>query len=339
LSIEGRLAAVNYRLGEPTEAYDWHVADVGARVLGPEHPAVRGAQQRLAATPVQEELTPPQDPPPWQRSYAGSGYVGLDLPDPSEEGGGWAPGYAAPGYATPGYATPGYATPDYATPGHAASGQGYAAYVPSPTDPGVYHLQPMPGGPMPRSGVYGEAEQQPPLEIFEGPRTRGHAGGIALVAAFGLAVLAAAVVIAYQVFAPASPAPVRADPTQPTVTASPTPPTVSPSSVSPTPAGPSPYVGAGLPPGQLTMKDDGYSVTLSWLDPSAGQVPFLVTGGRVGEQSEPLVSVPPGMTTKTLYGLNPHYNYCYTVAAVWSSDFIQPSAQICTKRASAATGA
>src|SRR5262247_4124545 len=43
LSIEGRLAAVMYRLGEPTEAYDWHLADVGTRVLGAEHPAIKGA--------------------------------------------------------------------------------------------------------------------------------------------------------------------------------------------------------------------------------------------------------------------------------------------------------
>src|SRR4030095_11258386 len=34
ISIEGRLAAVTYRLGEPTEAYDWHLADAGRRVLG-----------------------------------------------------------------------------------------------------------------------------------------------------------------------------------------------------------------------------------------------------------------------------------------------------------------
>src|SRR5262249_28334617 len=70
LSIEGRLAAVNYRLGEPTEAYDWHIVEVGARVLGAEHPAVRGAQQRLAATPVHEEQTPPvQAPALWPSTY------------------------------------------------------------------------------------------------------------------------------------------------------------------------------------------------------------------------------------------------------------------------------
>jgi hypothetical protein len=51
LSIEGRIAAVGYRLGENTEVYDRHLADVGVRVLGPEHPAIRGALQRLGQTP------------------------------------------------------------------------------------------------------------------------------------------------------------------------------------------------------------------------------------------------------------------------------------------------
>src|SRR5882757_1058492 len=55
LSVEGRLAAVTYRLGEPTEAYDWHLANVGARVLGEEHPAVRGARERLASRPARPE--------------------------------------------------------------------------------------------------------------------------------------------------------------------------------------------------------------------------------------------------------------------------------------------
>jgi hypothetical protein len=88
----------------------------------------------------------------------------------------------------------------------------------------------------------------------------------------------------------------------------------------------------------VVMKDDGYSVTLSWLDPSAGSVPFIVTGGRVGEPTTPVASVAPGHTTQTLYGLNPKYDYCYTVAAVWSTDLVQPSPQVCTKRASTAAG-
>ena len=68
LSIEGRLAAVVYRLGEPTEAYDWHLADAGRRVLGTDHPAVRGAQQRLAASPQTAPSTPaPPVAPPIRR--------------------------------------------------------------------------------------------------------------------------------------------------------------------------------------------------------------------------------------------------------------------------------
>jgi hypothetical protein len=319
LSIEGRLAAVNYRLGEPTEAYDWHIADVGARVLGPDHPAVRGAQQRLAATPVHEERTPPVEPPQptsyasFGGSYEGGSYEGG--PYEADEGG-WAPGYAS--YA----ASPAVSS----TPG----------YLLSPTEPGVYHRQPTPGQiEVPR------LERADPQDwsdgLIDAPRTRGHAGGVALVAIFGLAIIAAALVIAYQVFGSGTPGQsAAAQPTSPTTRPAPTA-TATPTTPT-TPVSATPYGGNGLPPGQVVMKDDGYSVTLSWLDPSAGSVPFLVTGGRVGEPPTPVASVAPGHTTQTLYGLNPKYDYCYTVAAVWSTDLVQPSPQVCTKRASTAAG-
>jgi hypothetical protein len=308
LSIEGRLAAVNYRLGEPTEAYDWHIADVGARVLGPDHPAVRGAQQRLAATPVHEERTPPLDSPE-PASYASF----TNSYEPDE--GGWAPSYAATSFAAT------------ATPG----------YLASPTEPGVYHRQPTPGRMEPPR--HAPPEPQSWSEDFvDAPRTRGHAGGIALVATFGLAIIAAAVVIAYQVFGPGAPVrPAAAHPTSPA--ASPTATAIATAASTPTGApSPTPYGGNGLPPGQVVMKDNGYSVTLSWLDPSSGSVPFLVSGGRVGEPPTPVASVAPGHTTQTLYGLNPSYDYCYTVAAVWSTNLIQSSPQVCTKRATTATG-
>ena len=84
LSIEGRLAAVVYRLGEPTEAYDWHLVDAGRRVLGTDHPAVRGAQNRLAASaqPAPAQPGPPQIPTP-------------ELPS-STDSQGWAVQPAAP---------------------------------------------------------------------------------------------------------------------------------------------------------------------------------------------------------------------------------------------------
>jgi len=72
LSIEGRLAAVVFRLGEPTAAYDWHLADAGRRVLGTDHPAVRGAQNRLAASAQPGPAVPGHPPvtPPTTATYA-----------------------------------------------------------------------------------------------------------------------------------------------------------------------------------------------------------------------------------------------------------------------------
>lgn len=320
LSIEGRLAAVNYRLGEPTEAYDWHIANVGARILGSEHPAVRGAQQRLAAHPVHEEQTPPTEPPaPWPQSYAGTGFAGA--PD---DDGGWAPGYA----------------------GFTAAPTDLSMYGIPSTPPGVYVTEPPPMR-YPNIDVYPE----PPLvNVRRG--IRGHASGVALVTSFGLAIILAAAVIAYQLFGAhgASSGAVAGQQTSPPAVAGPvtTPAAASPTSSSPpqstasasaTPPGGSAIPGAGLPPAQVTLHDDGGSVTLTWVDPSGGQVPFIVTGGRVGEPPGPMATVPSGRTTQTIYGLNIRYNYCFTVAAVWSADLIEPSDQTCTKRASTASPA
>jgi hypothetical protein len=98
------------------------------------------------------------------------------------------------------------------------------------------------------------------------------------------------------------------------------------------PTSSSPYGGPGLPPGQVTLKDLGTSVTLTWLDPSSGQIPFIVAGGRSDAPESPIVTVPAGRTTQTIYGLNPRFDYCFTVAAVWSTDQIQASPPACTKR-------
>ena len=71
-------------------------------------------------------------------------------------------------------------------------------------------------------------------------------------------------------------------------------------------------------------------MTLTWDDPSAGKVPFIVSGGREGNALLAMASVPAGQTTSTIYGLNVNYNYCFTVSAVWSSENIQPSIRTCT---------
>ena len=106
----------------------------------------------------------------------------------------------------------------------------------------------------------------------------------------------------------------------------------------PATSSPAPTIPNHLPPANVTLVDRGGSVTLTWTDPSSGKVPFIVTGGRDGATLTALESVPAGRTTSTIYGLNDHYEYCFTVAAVWSSENIEPSIRTCTHRLST-TGA
>jgi hypothetical protein len=285
LSIEGRLAAVMYRLGEPTEAYDWHLADIGTRVLGPEHPAVKGAQQRLTAAEQaaaeQAVYAPVSDPGPLFPSVLPS-----QSWDPDEPG--LAPTYAP---AAPGvYQRVAPAQPQY-------------RHAPAPE---VWH-------------------ERPSIER----RPRGHGGGLALVGGFGAVILVAAAVVAVQLFGPSNdtrtvtPPPASVTSDTPDATAPDTPTTT-----------PSPSPGRPPAPADVKLVDNGGSVTLTWTDPSNGQVPFIVAGGRDGTPSAPVQSLEPGHTTTTIYGLRTDVNYCYMVAAVWSSATISASPRTCTHRLS-----
>jgi hypothetical protein len=59
-----------------------------------------------------------------------------------------------------------------------------------------------------------------------------------------------------------------------------------------------------------------------------------VAGGRDDTTSAPVITLDPGHTTTTIYGLRTDANYCYTVAAVWSADSIMTSPRTCTQRLS-----
>lgn len=87
------------------------------------------------------------------------------------------------------------------------------------------------------------------------------------------------------------------------------------------------------PPGDLTLRDDGTSITLSWTDPTNGAVPFVVAGGRADDAPAPLGSVESGKNTYTLYGLSTRADYCFLVAAVYSPQRTVPSQLVCTRRA------
>ncbi len=86
------------------------------------------------------------------------------------------------------------------------------------------------------------------------------------------------------------------------------------------------------PPGDLTLRDNGSSITLTWTDPSRGTVPFIVAGGRAENALNPLGSVESGKTTYTLNGISPTADFCFLVAAVYSPEHTVPSALVCTKR-------
>ena len=301
LSIEGRLAAVVYRLGEPTEAYDWHLADAGRRVLGTEHPAVRGAQNRLAASTqpapaLPGQPIPPADPRSWQAD--GQGWL-AEQPSWTTDSQEWAAQSAGP--------------PPVATT--------YA-----PVAQGVYQRQSsievIPPPPLAAQAI--QVWPEPPLSGGEETvrQRKGRLGGVAAMASLVAVILVAGIVVVLQLLrpdgGPAAPGPVS-KPTAITVPANPLPQATTPST---------------SPPTRVLLKDEGGSVTLSWDDPGAGHVPFIVSGGREGNALLAMASVPAGQTTSTIHGLNVNYNYCFTVSAVWSSENIQPSIRTCTFRLS-----
>ncbi|WBB94699.1 fibronectin type III domain-containing protein [Verrucosispora sp. WMMC514] len=94
-----------------------------------------------------------------------------------------------------------------------------------------------------------------------------------------------------------------------------------------------PSLGAvGPPPGNLTMRDDTTTITLTWTDPSDGLVPFMVAGGRTGQSLGMMATVDPGRTSYTVNGLSTLVNYCFAVLAVYDTDQFATSDQVCTSR-------
>lgn len=107
-----------------------------------------------------------------------------------------------------------------------------------------------------------------------------------------------------------------------------------PAGTAPTAAAPT---AAGLPPGDLKLRDDSATITLTWTDPTGGAVPFMVAAGRTGQALGVIATVDPGRTSYTVNGLNSRVDHCFTVLAVYSTDSFATSAQVCTARERQAT--
>lgn len=93
---------------------------------------------------------------------------------------------------------------------------------------------------------------------------------------------------------------------------------------------------AGRPPTDVVLRDGGQTVTVSWRDPTAGDVSFIVAGGRSGQQLRAMGELGPGRTEYRLSGLNPRLEYCFTVVAVYGGGKVAASDPVCTARGGSA---
>ncbi|MBQ1013017.1 fibronectin type III domain-containing protein [Micromonospora sp. M51] len=105
-----------------------------------------------------------------------------------------------------------------------------------------------------------------------------------------------------------------------------------PPAATPTTAATQAPTAAGPAPGDLKLRDDSTTITLTWTDPTGGAVPFMVAAGRAGQALGVIATVDPGRTSYTVNGLNSRVDHCFTVLAVYSTDSFATSGQVCTAR-------
>jgi hypothetical protein len=85
-------------------------------------------------------------------------------------------------------------------------------------------------------------------------------------------------------------------------------------------------------PRNVRLTDRGDSVIVSWTDPTAGTVSFLIAArGPDGEQLAPK-NVARGTTAVTYTQLDRGKNYCFLVGAIYAYDRVATAAEVCTKR-------
>jgi hypothetical protein len=159
--------------------------------------------------------------------------------------------------------------------------------------------------PVPRSGWADSGWDQPPTVTLAAPSRAPRRGWWIAVGALVLALVAAALVTMVSLSGRPGPAESGAG--------------------SPSPAAPA-------APGAVQLRDDSVSITLTWTDPTNGSVPFLVAGGRAGEQSRAFQTLPAGQTAYTVNGLNPTLDYCFTVVAIYNTNTVATSDPVCTNR-------
>ncbi|MBM2622073.1 fibronectin type III domain-containing protein [Actinoplanes sp. LDG1-06] len=85
-------------------------------------------------------------------------------------------------------------------------------------------------------------------------------------------------------------------------------------------------------PTNVRLRDNRDSVLLQWTYPQGSEGPVLVSGGRAGQPQKPFQQLAAGSSDYVVYGLNESLNYCFTIAVAYSTNNIDRSVPVCTKR-------
>ncbi len=316
LAIAGELGAVAEELGNRHEARrNWSkVAQYGPEVLGREHPKVRAAEAYLQNDPAGPVYVPPERLVLEQPTLTGLHTItpGRYPTTPAEQ--------SAPAERTE-PAEPVSPAPPPLVPPHAGSG-GHSALI-HPTTPVVHAVE---------QGVWRVSPASPQPLHFP-PSAPGTAGGeprrrggrVALIVCGVLVLLVAAVLVGGLLQWRADDSNGGAQPG---------------TGQSSAPAGP---VITGGPTGEATLprhgpatgvqlRDNGDHATLTWGDPSNGTVPFIVSGGRAGQEQRIYATLPAGSSSYPVSALNVNFDYCFVVIAVYSTSDLVTSDLVCTHR-------
>lgn len=300
LAMSFDLGSVAEELGNRHEARRnfGRVATLGPAVLGDDHWTVRAARDYLGDS-FAAGGQPVADPPPVAPPQSNPPlFPRVTSPDPLAPAPPVAPAFLL---SEPRQVQP---QPTEAPPAHAQPALPRPVY-----EAPAYPIEVAVGGPSP----YPTFQRQPATAAPPAaPAVRGRGVTIAAAVAATAAAVAATVVTLVTLTDRSAPTPGAADvSTGPTL--------------------------AGDPPTDLRLREEGSSIAISWTDPTAGTVPFIVAGGRAGKTLAAMATISPGETSYKVNGLNPRADYCFTVVAVYSTDRYATSGQVCTARATPAS--
>ncbi|GAA2522981.1 fibronectin type III domain-containing protein [Pilimelia columellifera] len=97
------------------------------------------------------------------------------------------------------------------------------------------------------------------------------------------------------------------------------------------PAGQGNVVPTGEPPTDVTVRRADGVIVVTWSDPSDGQATYVVTGGGAEEELRLLAQLPAGAPARyTAAGFNPDRDYCFQVAAIYSTTRFGVASPVCT---------